>query len=110
MTATGVVRAIKPTDSTGEGNLEIPSLGSAMNSMITRITVGLHWNFPNFKIHYTGQLTLGTGRPGIGGVTTNDSKVSAMSGDFLIAPSGSLALDGAILLTHQVSVIFPIRD
>jgi hypothetical protein len=73
--------------------------------------LGLHWNFPNFKIHYNGQLTLGTGRPGIaGGVMTDSNRIAAMSGDFLIAPSGRLALDGAILLTHQVSVIFPIRD
>lgn len=72
--------------------------------------LGLRWKFSRFELQYTGQLTLGTGRPGIAssGVVRTASEIGALGNDFLIAPSGELALDEAILLTHQISVVIPL--
>lgn len=71
--------------------------------------VGLSLKFPEFQIRYTGRLTLGTGRPGVAGVQLASPNGNLMGSDLLIAPNGEVAVDEAIVLTHQFSVIIPLR-
>ncbi|MFQ6674550.1 MAG: hypothetical protein ACE5GH_07185, partial [Fidelibacterota bacterium] len=58
-----------------------------------------------------GRLTTGTGRPGVawpgGGVRFKDFALAG--GDFIIAPSGSLTLQEANVVTHQISISVPLR-
>jgi hypothetical protein len=67
-------------------------------------SVGFNLNFSPFQIRYTGRLTAGTGQPG---VATGRFFRTAELGDaanFIIAPSGDLTLQEAVVLTHQISV------
>jgi hypothetical protein len=75
-------------------------------------SVGLSMNFPEFQIRYTGRLTTGTGRPGVARNRTRSEAFTeaAARSDFIVAPSGALTLQEAVVLTHQISVAIPIRD
>ncbi len=72
-------------------------------------SVGLSLNFPEFQLRYTGRLTLGTGRPGVTGARLASPNSNLMGSDLLIAPSGEVTVDEAMVLTHQFSVIIPLR-
>lgn len=71
-------------------------------------TWGLSLRFPAWEIHYRGSLTNGTGRPGVfsGGDVTVAEPVR---GNILVAPSGPLTISGVRVMTHQVSVSFPLH-
>jgi hypothetical protein len=75
---------------------------------------GANLVFPEFQINYVGRLTAGTGRPG-NATGWIDSRGAAQfgdslaSGDFLVAPTGALALQEAEVWTHQVYLVVPIR-
>jgi hypothetical protein len=71
---------------------------------------GLNFNFAPFQICYTGRLTAGTGQPGVEFprfVGVGDSRAES---NFIIAPSGSLTLEKAVVLTHQVSVVVKLQS
>jgi hypothetical protein len=71
------------------------------------VSWGLFYNFSDFRLSYMGRLLIGTGRPGIEPkLLINESPYSRS--DFLIAPSGSLTLDEAQIILHQVILSFPL--
>lgn len=70
-------------------------------------TWGLGLRFPAWEIHYRGSVIGGTGRPGVFGGDVPVAEVGHTN--ILVAPSGPLSLARVQVLTHQVSVSFPIR-
>jgi hypothetical protein len=69
-------------------------------------SLGFRLNFSSIQIRYSGRLTAGTGQPGVepGFVSPGLETAADRSSNFLIAPSGSLTLQEAVVLTHQLSV------
>jgi hypothetical protein len=65
-----------------------------------------------FQIRYTGRLTAGTGQPGVEFSNFNWRGREALAADsnFILAPSGSLTLDEAVVLTHQISVAIKLHQ
>lgn len=72
-------------------------------------SLGISAAFPEFTLRYTGRLTTGTGQPGVwtGPVPAQDGIRTAA--DFIPAPSGALTLQDALVLTHQVALVMPLR-
>ncbi len=70
-----------------------------------RFSLGLGYKFEDMTVKYTGQLTAGTGRPGIASGFITQRNLAATSGDFIFAPEGSLSLDRARVTTHLISFI-----
>ena len=68
-------------------------------------TLGVKAKFSEFEIGYQGRITTGTGRPGVVWRGT----VNQSSADFIVAPSGPLTLQDALVITHRVTVSVPIR-
>jgi hypothetical protein len=74
-------------------------------------TWGTSFRFPGVEIRYRGRLTSGTGRPGVaqrGGGFVVDAAASSVP-SIVAAPSGQLTLDEVRVMSHQLSVSFPIR-
>ena len=71
-------------------------------------TWGARFRFPRLEIGYNGRLTAGTGRPGVGNSIRLVENVPAAN-SIVAAPSGQLTLDEVRVVTHQLSVSFPIR-
>ena len=70
-------------------------------------SIGAKAKFSEFEIGYSGRLTTGSGRPGValpGGRTVNQ-----LSADLIIAPSGPLTRQDALVITHRITVSGPIR-
>jgi hypothetical protein len=67
-------------------------------------SLGFRLNFSSVQIRYTGRLTTGTGQPGVESGFVGPRLESAADSNFIIAPSGSLTLQEAVVLTHQISV------
>jgi hypothetical protein len=69
-------------------------------------SLGFRLNFSSMQIRYTGRLTAGTGQPGVASNFARPGTERAVdfSSNFIIAPSGSLTLQEAVVLTHQISV------
>lgn len=74
------------------------------------------WQSEPFEMRYLVQLTSGTGRPGVsgGGLIFGDMRADAAadyaaSNDLLLAPSGSLTVQEAWVVRHQVSIIVPLK-
>jgi hypothetical protein len=70
-------------------------------------SLGFNLNLSSCQIRYTGTLTTGTGQPGV----ASDFWIRAESAgqydagkNFIVAPSGSLTLQEAVVMTHQISV------
>lgn len=75
------------------------------------LSLGFIFDFKEIQIRYAGLLTMGTGRPGIENLNFPDSGVRSLAAnDILLAPAGSLTLQGAHVLTHQITVSVPIRN
>jgi hypothetical protein len=75
-------------------------------------SIGFNLNFPEFQIHYNGRLTSGTGRPGTARdwqVWSEDFARAALNADFIVAPSGALTLQDALVMTHQVYITIPLQ-
>jgi hypothetical protein len=74
-------------------------------------TWGFNMQFPNLEVRYSGSVTNGTGRPGVGvdfgrGIAVADAAVGS---NILAAPSGPLTLDEVKVTTHQISISLPVR-
>ncbi len=68
-------------------------------------SIGLSLKFSSFQIRYTGRLTAGTGQPGVAPDFMVRGLADLAAGEnFIVAPSGSLSLQEAVVLTHQISV------
>lgn len=73
----------------------------------TEITFSFGFGFALWggQVKYLGLADFGTGRPGVeGGIVPTAGGFDSAS-DFLVAPSGALVLDDAVIITHQVSFI-----
>jgi len=68
---------------------------------------GVEWGA--LTLRYTGDLTLGTGQPGVVSSGIRPAREFARASDFVVAPRGPLALQGSQVFTHQISLILPIR-
>lgn len=74
------------------------------------ISLGIGFPFLGTQVRYTGLLTTGTGRPGVGGrAWGTNSTTGFTNNDFLVAPTGRLNLNEAWVLTHQISVLVAIE-
>lgn len=74
-------------------------------------TWALSLTFPELTVRYAGRLTTGTGQPYAAGAAFRamDGAAVPLSSDFVIAPLGPWTLQGATVVTSQVSVILPIK-
>jgi len=72
---------------------------------------GINLSLPEFGLYYVGRLRAGTGRPGAASVWGFDRDVGMvlLSGDFLVAPTASLVLQDATVVTHQFFMVIPLR-
>ena len=70
-------------------------------------TLGANLHFSEFEIGYTGRMTTGSGRPGV--QWTGGRAEAALAADFIVAPSGPLTLQDALVITHRITVSVPIR-
>ena len=69
-------------------------------------TLGTIIHFADVDLQYTARFTTGTGRPGL---AWEREAMPMAANDFIIAPSGPLTLQDALVHTHQLSVRIPIR-
>ena len=70
-------------------------------------SIGAKAKFAEFEIGYVGRLTTGSGRPGV--QWTGARADAALAADFIVAPTGPLTLQDALVITHRVTVSVPIR-
>ena len=70
-------------------------------------SLGAKATFSEFEIGYAGRLTTGSGRPGV--QWTGARADEALAADFIVAPTGPLTLQNALVVTHQITVSVPIR-
>lgn len=68
---------------------------------------GVEWGA--LTLRYTGDLTLGTGQPGVDSGGVIPAAEFAAAGDFVVAPRGPLALRERQVFTHQISLVLPLR-
>jgi hypothetical protein len=73
-------------------------------------TWGLTLRFPELELRYSGRVTNGMGRPGVQrtGFVALDA-AAVVAGGLLVAPSGPFVMDPVSVVTHQVSLSFPLR-
>lgn len=73
---------------------------------------GLLFKFSEFQMRYFGRMILGTGRPGVAWSRVSPMEEGAFidysRADFILAPSGDLTLDDAVVFTQQISILIPI--
>lgn len=74
-------------------------------------TWALSLTFPELTLRYAGRLTTGTGQPypAGGAFRVADAGAAPLSTDYVIAPIGPLTLQGATVVTSQISVTLPIK-
>lgn len=76
-------------------------------------TWGLGFGFSTFEIRYRGQVTHGTGRPGLapGGVCFDICPAAPPrdGAGILAAPSGPMTLDNVRVVMHHISLSLPLR-
>lgn len=72
-------------------------------------TWGLSLRFTGLDLRYRGQVTHGTGRPGVAGTAPVVARGDVLAGGIIVAPSGPLTLDEVSVVTHQVSIAVPLR-
>ena len=72
-------------------------------------TFGASVAFEEFTLRYVGRLTTGTGQPGVITGFGRGETGSPLAADFLPAPRGALTLNDAVVLSHQLSVVMPLR-
>jgi len=71
-------------------------------------SVGVAFRLSDMELRYAARATTGTGQPGVQ-VDRAVSESLAAGSDFIIAPQAPLTLQDATVLTHQFSVVIPIR-
>jgi hypothetical protein len=74
-------------------------------------TWGTSFRFPGLEIRYGGRMTTGTGRPGVAPTQFGRGVLAdaGVGSTIIAAPSGPLTLDDVRVVSHQLSVSFPIR-
>jgi hypothetical protein len=75
-------------------------------------TWGVNLRFPGLEIRYRGQVTNGTGRPGVTDFCTDGCVATPgtlETGGILVAPTGPITLGSVRVLSHQVSFVLPLR-
>ena len=79
-------------------------------------TWGIALRRPDWEIRYRGSVTTGTGRPGVGGpggcfdiCVLDGAAVGAGGSNLLVAPSGPLTLDPVSVVSHQLTLLVPLR-
>jgi hypothetical protein len=72
-------------------------------------TWGLSLRFTGLDLRYRGQVTHGTGRPGVAGAFPVVARDAVLAGGIIVAPSGPLTLDEVSVVTHQISIALPLR-
>jgi hypothetical protein len=72
---------------------------------------GVSVRLADLELRYAGRVTTGTGRPGVALTAVAEGRAldAAAANDVLLAPSGPLTLQDATVMTHQLSVLIPIR-
>ena len=70
-------------------------------------SLGAKAKLSEFEIGYAGRVTTGSGRPGV--QWTGARAEAALAADFIVAPSGPLTLQDALVITHRLTVSVPIR-
>ncbi|MBI4417278.1 MAG: hypothetical protein HY563_00785 [Ignavibacteriales bacterium] len=68
------------------------------------MSIGFGFDVLGGRVKYLGLADFGTGRPGVIAGWTNRTAFDAAM-DFLVAPSGSIVLDDAVTISHQISFI-----
>jgi hypothetical protein len=71
-------------------------------------TLGAAVRLSDMEIRYAARMTSGTGQPGVRLDRAIEEAMDASS-DFIVAPQAPLTLQDASVLTHQFSVVIPIR-
>ena len=71
-------------------------------------SAGATFRFSDVEVRYAGRITTGTGQPGVALTPVAMADQAALA-DFIVAPSGPLTLQEAMVMTHQISVSIPIR-
>jgi hypothetical protein len=72
-------------------------------------TWGLSLRLPSLELRYRGSVTNGTGRPGVFSGDLAIAEPAIPGRNILVAPSGPLTMSAVRIMTHQVSVSFPLR-
>jgi hypothetical protein len=74
-------------------------------------TWGAVFRLPGWELRYQGQVTHGTGRPGVtsSNIAIEDRAAPLAGGGILAAPSGPLTLDEVRVVSHRISVAVPLR-
>ena len=73
-------------------------------------TFGTHFRFHDVEMQFSTRITSGTGFPGIDRFFSVQEMAAAPSSpDFIAAPRGTLTLQDATVLTHQIWIKVPIR-
>ena len=70
-------------------------------------SIGAKVIFSEFEIGYAGRMTTGSGRPGT--QWSGARADAALEADFIVAPSGPLTLQDALVITHRLTLRVPIR-
>lgn len=71
-------------------------------------TWGATFRLPGWELRYQGQITHGTGRPGVSPNILADRAPTA-GGGIIVAPSGPLTLDEVSVVSHRISIAVPLR-
>jgi hypothetical protein len=72
-------------------------------------TWGVTFRLPGWELRYQGQITNGTGRPGVAqNVIFADGGPRVAGGGIIAAPSGPLTLDEVRVVAHRISVSVPL--
>jgi hypothetical protein len=73
-------------------------------------TWGATFRLPGWELRYQGQMTHGTGRPGVARFRGGPEDLSAPTagGGIIVAPSGPLTLDEVRVTSHRISVSVPL--
>jgi hypothetical protein len=72
-------------------------------------TWGALLRLPGWELRYQGQITHGTGRPGVASSVILDRAAPAAGGGIIAAPSGPLTLDEVRVVSHRISIAVPLR-
>ena len=73
-------------------------------------TFGAALRLPGCELRYQGQITNGTGRPGVASrFLTGDRAAPTVGGGIIAAPSGPLTLEEVTVVSHRISIAVPLR-
>jgi hypothetical protein len=75
-------------------------------------SLGFKLYFKPFQIGYQGRATLGTGVPAtmVNAIRFDGDRAMSFAADFLPAPNGPLSVNGAIVLSHRITLAIPIGN